>query len=210
MPRVHAGDDGDAGVHGCGALAPIPPPGNPSLDFPEPSTHRHASMASNASFDISTGADLQEVDNAVNQALKEIAQRYDFKGTHCTIEFDRPKADIHLSADDEFRMDALLDVLQGRMIKRGVPVKNLKIGDPVQGTGQSVRRTVSLTQGIPQDAAKKIVKAIKEGGFKKTQASIQGDEIRVTSPSKDELQAVIAMLRGGDFGIELTFGNYRG
>ena len=167
-------------------------------------------MASNASFDISTGADLQEVDNAVNQALKEIAQRYDFKGTHCTIEFDRPKADIHLSADDEFRMDALLDVLQGRMIKRGVPVKNLKIGDPVQGTGQSVRRTVSLTQGIPQDAAKKIVKAIKEGGFKKTQASIQGDEIRVTSPSKDELQAVIAMLRGGDFGIELTFGNYRG
>jgi cyclic-di-GMP-binding protein len=167
-------------------------------------------MASNASFDISTGADLQEVDNAVNQALKEIAQRYDFKGTHCTIEFDRPKAEIRLSADDEFRMDALLDVLQGRMIKRGVPVKNLKVGDPVQGTGQSVRRTVSLTQGIPQDAAKKIVKAIKEGGFKKTQASIQGDEIRVTSPSKDELQAVIAMLRGGDFGIELTFANYRG
>jgi uncharacterized protein YajQ (UPF0234 family) len=167
-------------------------------------------MASNASFDISTGADLQEVDNAVNQALKEIAQRYDFKGTHCTIEFDRPKAEIRLSADDEFRMDALLDVLQGRMIKRGVPVKNLKIGDPVQGTGQSVRRTVSLTQGIPQDAAKKIVKAIKDGGFKKAQASIQGDEIRVTGPSKDELQAVIAMLRGGDFGIELTFGNYRG
>jgi len=167
-------------------------------------------MASNASFDISTGADLQEVDNAVNQALKEIAQRYDFKGTHCTIEFDRPKAEIHLSADDEFRMDALLDVLQGRMIKRGVPVKNLKIGDPVQGTGQSVRRTVSLTQGISQDAAKKIVKAIKDGGFKKTQASIQGDEIRVTSPSRDELQAVIAALRAQDFGIELKFGNYRG
>jgi uncharacterized protein YajQ (UPF0234 family) len=167
-------------------------------------------MASNASFDISTGADLQEVDNAVNQALKEIAQRYDFKGTHCTIDFDRPKAEIRLSADDEFRMEALLDVLQGRMIKRGVPVKNLKVGDLVQGTGQTVRRTVSLTQGIPQDAAKRIVKAIKEGGFKKTQTSIQGDEIRVTSPSKDELQAVIAMLRGDDFGIELKFGNYRG
>jgi uncharacterized protein YajQ (UPF0234 family) len=146
----------------------------------------------------------------VNQALKEIAQRYDFKGTHCTIDFDRPKAEIRLSADDEFRMEALLDVLQGRMIKRGVPVKNLKIGDLVQGTGQTVRRTVSLTQGIPQDAAKRIVKAIKEGGFKKTQTSIQGDEIRVTSPSKDELQAVIAMLRGDDFGIELKFGNYRG
>jgi uncharacterized protein YajQ (UPF0234 family) len=167
-------------------------------------------MASNASFDISTGADLQEVDNAVNQALKEIAQRYDFKGTHCTIEFDRAKAEIALAADDEFRMEALLDVLQTRMIKRGVPVKNLKIGDLVQGTGQSVRRTVSLTQGIPQDAAKKIVKAVKDGGFKKTQASIQGDEIRVTSPSKDELQSVIAMLRGADFGIELKFGNYRG
>jgi uncharacterized protein YajQ (UPF0234 family) len=96
------------------------------------------------------------------------------------------------------------------MIKRGVPVKNLKTGDLVQGTGQSVRRIVSLTQGIPQDVAKKIVKAVKDGGFKKTQASIQGDEIRVTSPSKDELQGVIAMLRGEDFGIELKFGNYRG
>jgi uncharacterized protein YajQ (UPF0234 family) len=167
-------------------------------------------MASNASFDISTGADLQEVDNAVNQALKEIAQRYDFKGTHCSIEFDRAKAEIRLAADDEFRMNALLDVLQTRMIKRGVPVKNLKIGDLIPSTGQSVRRSVSLTQGIPQDAAKKIVKAVRDGGFKKTQASIQGDEIRVTSPSKDELQSVIAMLRAGDFGIELKFGNYRG
>ena len=167
-------------------------------------------MASNSSFDVSTGADLQEVDNAVNQALKEIAQRYDFKGTHCTIEFDRDKAEIRLSADDEFRMDALVDVLQSRMIKRGVPIKNLKVGDIVAGTGQTVRRTVSLTQGIPQDIAKKIVKAVKDGGFKKTQASIQGDEVRVTSPSRDELQAVIAALNAQDFGIELNFGNYRG
>ncbi len=167
-------------------------------------------MASTASFDVSTGADLQEVDNAVNQALKEIAQRYDFKGTHCTIEFDREKAEIRLSADDEFRMDALLDVLQTRMIKRGVPVKNLQIGDVVPGTGQSVRRTVSLTQGIAGDTAKKIVKAVKDGGFKKAQASIQGDEVRVSSPSKDDLQGIIAFLRGQDFGIELKFGNYRG
>ena len=167
-------------------------------------------MASNPSFDISTGADLQEVDNAVNQALKEIAQRYDFKGTHCTIDFDRSKAEIRLAADDEFRMEALTDVLQTRMIKRGVPVKNLDIGELEPATGQSVRRTVRLTQGIPADAAKKIVKAVKEGGFKKTQASIQGDEVRVTSPSRDELQAVIAALRGQDFGIELKFGNYRG
>ena len=167
-------------------------------------------MASNPSFDISTGADLQEVDNAVNQALKEIAQRYDFKGTHCTVDFDRAKAEIRLAADDEFRMEALTDVLQSRMIKRGVPVKNLDLGALEQATGQSVRRTVRLTQGIPADAAKKIVKAVKEGGFKKTQASIQGDEIRVTGPSRDELQAVIAALRAQDFGIELTFGNYRG
>ncbi len=167
-------------------------------------------MASNPSFDISTGADLQEVDNAVNQALKEIAQRYDFKGTHCTIDFDRDKAEIRLAADDEFRMDALTDVLQTRMIKRGVPVKNLDLGALELATGQSVRRTVRLTQGIPADAAKKIVKAVKEGGFKKTQTSIQGDEVRVTSPSRDELQAVIAALRAQDFGIELKFGNYRG
>jgi uncharacterized protein YajQ (UPF0234 family) len=167
-------------------------------------------MASNPSFDISTGADLQEVDNAVNQALKEIAQRYDFKGTHCTIDFDRAKAEIRLAADDEFRMEALTDVLQTRMIKRGVPVKNLDLGTLEAATGQSVRRTVRLTQGIPADAAKKIVKAVKEGGFKKTQASIQGDEIRVTSPSRDELQTVIAALRAQDFGIELKFGNYRG
>ncbi|HUF35552.1 MAG TPA: YajQ family cyclic di-GMP-binding protein [Gemmatimonadales bacterium] len=167
-------------------------------------------MATSASFDVSTGADLQEVDNAVNQALKEVAQRYDFKGTHCTIEFDRAKAELRLAADDEFRMDALLDILQSRMIKRGVPVKNLKVGDPIPATGQSVRRTVSLTQGIPTDVAKQIVKAIKDGGFKKAQGSIQGDEVRVSSPSKDELQAVMAHLRAQDFGIELRFGNYRG
>ena len=167
-------------------------------------------MASTASFDVSTGADLQEVDNAVNQALKEVGQRYDFKGTHCTVDFDRAKAEIRLSADDSFRMDALLDVLRGRLIKRGVPVKNLTIGDLVEGTGGSVRRTITLTQGIAGDTAKKIVKAIKDGGFRKATASIQGDEIRVSSPSKDELQAVMALLRGQDFGIELKFGNYRG
>jgi hypothetical protein len=167
-------------------------------------------MAAASSFDISTGADLQEVDNAVNQASKEIAQRYDFKGTHCAIEFDREKALIKLAADDDFRMDALLDVLKGRLIKRGVPIKNVKIGDPEPATGQSVRRTVTLTQGIPADVAKKIQQAVRQGGFKKVQASIQGDELRVTSPSRDELQAVMAALRAEDFGVELSFGNYRG
>lgn len=167
-------------------------------------------MASNASFDVSTGADLQEVDNAVNQALKEIAQRYDFKGTHCTIEFDRPEAELRLSADDEYRMEALVDVLKTKMIKRGVPIKNLDLGELQPATGQSVRRTIKLTQGIPQDVSKRMVKAIKDQGFKKVQTAIQGEEVRVTAPSRDELQAVIAFLRGQDFGVELKFGNYRG
>jgi uncharacterized protein YajQ (UPF0234 family) len=167
-------------------------------------------MASNPSFDVSTGADLQEVDNAVNQTIKEIAQRYDFKGTHCTVDFDRAKAEIRLSADDEYRMDAVVDVLKTKMIKRGVPVKNLKIGELEVATGQTVRRTIGLTQGIPQDTARRMVKAIKDQGFKKVQAAIQGDEVRVTAPSRDELQAVIAFLKGQDFGVELKFGNYRG
>lgn len=167
-------------------------------------------MASQNSFDVSTGADLQEVDNAVNQTQKEIAQRYDFKGTTCTIDFDREKALIKLHADDDFRMDQLLDVLRTRMIKRAVPVKNLKIGENESAAGQSVRRTITLTQGIPTETAKKIQRAIKDHGFKKVQASIQGDELRVTSPSRDELQEVITFLKSQDFDIELQFGNYRG
>jgi uncharacterized protein YajQ (UPF0234 family) len=167
-------------------------------------------MATTPSFDISTGADLQEVDNAVNQAVKEIQQRYDFKGSHCTIEFDRAAAQIRLAADDEYRMDAVIDVLRGKLVKRGVPLKNVEFGEPEPATGQSVRRTAMLTQGIAHDVAKRIQQAIKQGGFKKVQATIQGDELRVASPSRDELQAVIAMLRGEDFGVELKFGNYRG
>jgi uncharacterized protein YajQ (UPF0234 family) len=167
-------------------------------------------MASNPSFDVSTGADLQEVDNAVNQALKEVAQRYDFKGSHCTIEFDRDKAEIRLAADDDFRMEQLVDILRTRMIKRGVPVKNLVMGENTPAGGSSVRRTVSLTQGIPADTARRIVKAVKDAGLKKVQAAIQGDEVRVTGPSRDDLQSAIAVLRQQDFGIELKFGNYRG
>ncbi|HSC57917.1 MAG TPA: YajQ family cyclic di-GMP-binding protein [Gemmatimonadales bacterium] len=166
-------------------------------------------MASNPSFDVSTGADLQEVDNAVNQALKEVAQRYDFKGTHCTVEFDRVKAEIRLSADDAFRMESLLDVLRTKLTKRGVPLKNLEVGEDIPGAGESVRRVATLKQAIDKDNAKAIVKAIKDQGFKKAQASIQGDEVRVSSPSRDDLQAVIAFLRTQDFGIELKFGNFR-
>ncbi len=167
-------------------------------------------MASTASFDISTGADLQEVDNAVNQAIKEIGQRFDFKGSACTIEFDRVAAVIKLFADDEFRMKQLMDVLMAKCAKRGVPGKNLEAADLIPAAGTSVRCVVTLKQGIDQDTAKKITKAIKDQGFKKVQAAIQGDEVRVTCPSRDELQAVMTFLRTQDFGIELKFGNYRG
>jgi uncharacterized protein YajQ (UPF0234 family) len=167
-------------------------------------------MASQSSFDVSTGADLQEVDNAVNQATKEVAQRYDFKGSKASITFDRTQGLLTLVADDDFKMKALFDVLQGKMIKRGVPVKNLQLGEIVPATGDTVRREITLTQGIPQDKAKAIVKAIKDKKFKKAQASIQGEEIRVQSPSKDELQEVMAFLRTQDFGLELKYGNYRG
>jgi len=167
-------------------------------------------MANLASFDVSTGADLQEVDNAVNQATKEVAQRYDFKGSKCSIAFDRTKAILTLVADDDFRMKALYDVLHGKLVKRGVPVKNLDIGAVIPAGGDTVRREIKLTQGIPQEKAKAIVKAIKDRKFKKAQASIQGEEIRVQAPSKDELQEVITFLRAQDFGLELKFGNYRG
>ncbi|HEV8263967.1 MAG TPA: YajQ family cyclic di-GMP-binding protein [Gemmatimonadales bacterium] len=167
-------------------------------------------MASLSSFDISTGADLQEVDNAVNQATKEVVQRYDFKGSKASLTFDRPNATLVLVADDDFKMKALFDVLQSKLIKRGVPVKNLELGPVTPAANDTVRREIKLTQGIPQEKAKAIVKAIKDRKFKKAQASIQGQEIRVQAPSKDELQEVIAFVRGQDWGIELKFGNYRG
>lgn len=166
-------------------------------------------MANQNSFDVSTGADLQEVDNAVNQALKEIAQRYDFKGSHCTIDFDRGKSLVTIDADDDYKLKAVYDVLQTKFIRRGVPIRNMKPGTPQQASLGRVRQVVTLTQGIPTDTAKEIVKAVKGAGFKKVQVAIQGDELRISSPSKDELQNVMQFLRGEDFGIELKFGNYR-
>ncbi len=151
-----------------------------------------------------------EVENAVNQAQKELAQRYDFKGSKSSITFDKTGKAIALVADDDFRMKALFDLLQGRLIKRGVPVKNLVVGDVLPAAGGLVKRDIGLTQGIAGDKAKEIVRAIKDGGFKKVGAAIQGEEIRVSAPSRDELQNVMAMLRTRDFGIELKFGNYRG
>lgn len=167
-------------------------------------------MASNPSFDISTGADLQEVDNAVNQATKEIAQRYDFKGADVGVEFDRDAAVLKLRADSAFRMQQLVDLVGGKLAKRNVPLQNVDWGEDEPATGMSVRRTVTLKQGLDAETSKKITKAIKDQGFKKVTAAIQGDEIRVTAPSRDELQAVIAFLRAGDYGVALKFGNYRG
>ena len=167
-------------------------------------------MAASNSFDITTGVDLQEVDNAVNQARKEVAQRYDFKGSRCAIDFDRGQATLTLTADDDFRMRALVDVLTQRLVRRKVPVKNVTLGPSRPAAGDTVRCLVTLTQGISVDVARAIVKTIKDQGFKKVQATIQGDQVRVTAPSRDELQRVIAFLRQQDFGIELTFGNYRG
>jgi uncharacterized protein YajQ (UPF0234 family) len=166
-------------------------------------------MPQQASFDVTTGVDLQEVDNAVNQAQKEIAQRYDFKGSIATIEFSRAEGTLDLTAESEFRMEALFDVLQSKLIKRGVPVKNLDIGDIKPAGGDKVTRQVKLKMALDGDTAKKVAAAIKEAKLKKVQAAIQGDQVRITSPSKDELQTAMSLLRGKDFGVELKFGNYR-
>jgi uncharacterized protein YajQ (UPF0234 family) len=166
-------------------------------------------MAQQNSFDVSTGVDLQEVDNAVNQAQKEIAQRYDFKGSKASIDFKRADNAIVLVADDEYKMRALFDVLQAKLIKRGVPVKNLDLGEIKPAGGDTVRREVKLKTALDSDTARKVAAAIKEAKLKKVQAAIQGDQVRVSSPSRDDLQEAIALLRSRDFGVELTFGNYR-
>ncbi len=166
-------------------------------------------MAKNHSFDVSTGVDLQEVDNAVNQATKEIRQRYDFKDTDCTLELDREAGAVKLDADDDYRLKALYEVLVSKLAKRRVPLKNLEAGSVEQGTLGRARQVVTLKQGIPQDTAKEIVKRIKGLKLKKVQVQIQGDELRVSSPDRDALQEVIAFLKKQDFGVELQFGNYR-
>ena len=166
-------------------------------------------MPAASSFDVTSSVDLQEVDNAVNQARKEIAQRFDFKGSMAAIDFSKTENTLTLVADDNMKMDAVWDILQTRLVRRNVPVKNLKLGDVEAATGSTVRRVVTLQQGIPSDAARDIIKYLKDSKLKKVQATIQGDQLRISSSSKDELQEVIRLLRGRDFGIALQFGNYR-
>jgi cyclic-di-GMP-binding protein len=166
-------------------------------------------MASQCSFDITSNVDLQEVDNALNQARKEVAQRYDFKGAKASIDFDAKESKLLLTADDEFKLNALWEIVQTRLVRRNVPTRNLTRGTVVPAANSTVRQEIALQQGIPVEKARDVVKFIKDTKLKKVQASIQGDQLRVTSPSKDELQEVMRLLRDRDFGVALQFGNYR-
>jgi cyclic-di-GMP-binding protein len=167
------------------------------------------SMAETSSFDITSPVDFAEVENALNQARKEIGQRYDFKGVTAEITLNATEKTLTLLADDEMKMNAVWEIVLAKLVKRSVPVKNFKKGDSEAAAGGKVRRVVTIQQGIPIEAAREIVKFIKEQKLKKVQAAIQGDQLRVSSPSKDELQAAMQFLRGQDFGVALHFGNYR-
>ncbi len=165
-------------------------------------------MAATYSFDVTSSIEMPEVDNAVNQAKKEIGQRFDFKGSIAQIELDQKANTLTLTAEDNFKLESVWDVLQTRLIKRNVPVKNMKRGDIIPSAGTSVKQVITLQQGIPIEAAKDIVKHLKDLK-KKVQASIQGEQVRITSSSKDELQDAMQVLRAKDFGVALQFGNYR-
>ena len=168
-----------------------------------------SAMATQCSFDITSNVDLQEVDNALNQARKEVAQRYDFKGAKASIDFDSKESKLILTADDEFKLNALWEIVQTRLVRRNVPTKNLTRGSVIPAANTTVRQEITLQQGIPTEAAKEVVKFLKESKLRKVQASIQGDQLRVTSPSRDELQEAMRQLREQDFGVALQFGNYR-
>src|SRR3984885_15246074 len=164
---------------------------------------RMSGMPAASSFDITSTVDFQEVDNALNQARKEVGQRYDFKGAKADIELSTAEKTLTLTTDDEMKMNALWEILQTRLVRRGVAVKNFKVGDSQPSGGGAVRRVIEIQQGIPIEAAKEIVKYLKEKKLKKVQASIQADQVRVSSPSKDELQEAMAALRDHDFGVSL-------
>ena len=166
-------------------------------------------MATPCSFDITSNVDLQEVDNALNQARKEVAQRYDFKGSKASIEFDPQESKLTLVADDDFKLNALWEIVHTRLVRRNVPTQNLTRGTVTPAANTTVRQEITLQQGIPSEAAKEVVKFLKDSKMRKVQASIQGDQLRVTSPSKDELQEAMRLLREKDFGVALQFGNYR-
>lgn len=164
-------------------------------------------MAGDSSFDVVSKIDRQEVDNALNQAAKEISQRYDFKGVGASIEWSGTEM-IVMKANSEDRVKAVLDVFETKLIKRGVSLKVLDKGDP-KVSGKEYRLEATLKEGLSQENAKKISKIIRDEGPKGVKASITGDELRVTSKSRDDLQAIIALLKGADLDVALQFTNYR-
>lgn len=165
--------------------------------------------AASSSFDITSTIDFAEVDNALNQARKEVGQRYDFKGATTEITISTEDKTLTLVTDDEMKMNALWEILQTRLVRRNVPVKNFKTKPSEPAAGGKLRRVIEIQSGIPIEAAREIVKFIKDAKLKKVQAAIQADQVRVTSPSKDELQEAMRVLREKDFGVALQFGNYR-
>jgi len=166
-------------------------------------------MASGSSFDVTTGVDFMEAHNAVDQATKEITQRYDFKGLKVSFELNPKEKKLTLSAPDEFKLKAMWDVVQSKMTRRGVPLKNLTPGKVESAAMSSVRQEIAIQDGLTADMAREVVRVIKDAKLRKVQASIQGDTVRISSPSKDELQGVIALLKQNEFGVELKFGNFR-
>ena len=164
-------------------------------------------MASESSFDVVSKIDRQEVDNALNQAAKELSQRFDFRGTNATISWAGEEG-VSLSADTEERVTAALEVFREKLIKRGISLKALDAGDP-QASGRTFKLTARIKQGIESDKAKQIAKIIRDEGPKGVQAQIQGDQLRVSAKKKDDLQAVISMLKAADLEVPLQFTNYR-
>jgi uncharacterized protein YajQ (UPF0234 family) len=165
-------------------------------------------MATMNSFDLVSKIDLQEVKNAVDQAMKEIHQRFDFKGSKSEITLDEKETQIVVVSDDPYKLKSVMDILQSRLVKRGVSLKALNFGKVEEALGGTVRQKIQLQQGIPADKAKEIGKAIRDAKFK-VQTQVQGDQMRVMGKSRDELQAVIAFLKEKDFGIAMQFTNYR-
>jgi len=165
-------------------------------------------MAGESSFDIVCKVDMQEVDNAVNQVLKEVGQRFDFKGSMSDIVLDKLKGTLTLSTEDDFRLNSLTDILQSKIIKRGISLKALVYGKVEQATGSSVRQVITMQQGIPQDKAKQVVKIIKDMKLK-VNAAIQSDQVRVTGKNRDDLQTIIQKLKTEDLGIDMQYENFR-
>src|SRR5499426_4111 len=166
-------------------------------------------MPATSSFDITSTIDFQEVDNALNQSRKEVGQRYDFKGATADVTLNEKEKTLTLITSDEMKMNALWEIIQTRLVRRGVAIKNFKAPESEPAAGGKLRRVIEIQQGIPIEAAREIVKFIKDRKLKKVQATIQADQVRVSSPSKDDLQEAMAHLREHDFGVALHFGNYR-